>query len=106
MSGQIALLGLLMLAAGAASVSLTQLLLAAPSGFSLDAIETTIGTTVVCASVGLAFQRFGMVAGIGTIAIAVLANRAFSICDRRGAERFCAWSSAAALLAYISQSHT
>jgi hypothetical protein len=104
MFDQIALLALLLFAGGTASVALTPLLLAAPSGLTLAAVETTIGTTVVCTSIGIAFQRYGLVAGVGAIAIAFLVNRAVSVSHHRHAERLCAWGSAAALLAYIAQS--
>jgi hypothetical protein len=104
MFDQVAVLALLILAAGAGSVSLTPLLVAAPAGHSLAVVETTIGTTAVCASVGLAFQRYGVVAALAMIAIALVVNRALSTRDHPNIERVCAWSSAAALLAFIAKS--
>lgn len=103
MLDQAALLMLLLLAAGTASVCLAMLLVARPAGTRLDLIETTIGTSIFCASVGIAFQRYGVIAGVAALAIAWMVNRVLTIRGRPQIERLCAWASAAAFLIYLAQ---
>lgn len=97
------LIVLVVLAAGAASASLTPLLAGVPPGRTLELVEVTVGTTVFCTSIGLIFHRYGAIAGMGALATAWLVNRGLASLDRSYADRVCAWASAAALLVYLSR---
>lgn len=99
----LALLPLLMLAAASAALSVTALSLAMPQGVRLDVVEVTLAVTALCVSIGLAFDRYGIVAGIGVIAVALLAHGGLRSRITPRIERMAAWASTAALLAYISQ---
>ena len=92
-------LALLFIAAGAASTTLSALL-AANGALTSRLIEMTIGTTVFCASLGLAFQRFGLVAAAAALAVSWIAYRGFP--HSRRIEQVGAWTSAAAFLAFLS----
>jgi len=100
---QIVLLALLLLAAGTASLCLGMFLSERPATGSLALLEMTVGTSVFCASVGLIFQRYGIVAGIGALILSALSNRVFSGGRHPRIERALTWASAAAFLAYLAQ---
>jgi hypothetical protein len=99
---QIVLLALLLLAASSASLCLGMFLSERPATGRLAVLEMTVGTSVFCASVGLIFQHYGMLAGIGALIISAVSNRAFSGGRHPRIERTLTWTSAAAFLAYLA----
>ena len=103
MPGSMLLLAIVVVAAGAASVSLTPLFAGSHPSRMLELVETSVGTTVFCASIGLIFHRYGAPAGIGSLVAAWLANRGLASLDSARMDRLCAWASAAALLFYLSR---
>lgn len=103
MPGSMLLLAIVVVAAGAASVSLTPLFAGSHPSRRLEVVETSVGTTVFCASIGLIFHRYGAPAGIGSLVAAWLANRGLASLDSARMDRLCAWVSAAALLFYLSR---
>lgn len=103
MPGSMLLLAIVVVAAGAASVSLTPLFVGPHPSRTLELVETSVGTTVFCASIGLIFHRYGATAGIGSLLAAWLANRGLASLDSGRMDRVCAWASAAALLFYLSR---
>ena len=103
MSGSMLLLAIIVVAAGAASASLTPLLAGPHPSRTLELVETSVGTTVFCASIGLIFHRYGVAAGAGGLLAAWLANRGLASLDSARMDRVCAWASAAALLFYLSR---
>lgn len=103
MPGSMLLLAIVVMAAGAASVSLTPLLAGHSSSRTLELVETSVGTTVFCASIGLIFHRYGIAAGVGSLMAAWVANRSLASLESARMDRICAWASAAALLFYLSR---
>jgi hypothetical protein len=99
---QIVLLALLLLAAGSASLCLGTFLTEKPAAGPLALLEMTVGTSIFCASVGLIFQRYGILAGIGALIVAAASNRAFSGGRHPRIERAMTWASAAAFLTYLA----
>lgn len=100
---QIALLALLLLSAGSASLCFGAFLSERPSGGVLALVELTVGISVFCASIGLTFQRYGILVGIAALVLSALSNRAFSGGRHPEIERVLTWASAAAFLAYLAQ---
>jgi hypothetical protein len=103
MPGSPLLLAVVVMAASAASISLTPLLAGAHPSRTLDLVETSVGTTVFCASIGLIFHRYGVAAGFGSLLGAWIANRVLTSLDSDRMDRISAWASAAALLFYLSR---
>jgi hypothetical protein len=100
-SGELFPLALLILAVGLASLNLTSLLVPAGETGRRYVVETSIGTCVSCTGIGLAFQGYGLAAGVACLVAAAISCRFF---PRRPAfETAGTWVSAALLLAYLAQ---